>query len=225
MTRMLLLLLSFCLSALTAQAVCAGAWPREKGSGFVSSDVRLSWPMELLSLEPTGKYYTLYAEYGLTDRLTLGMDLGRSVSGDGKSVVFLRLPLRRDAAKFKIALELGLGQIDGQTVVRPGLALGRSWSLWSLSGWLALDSLAEVQTETGKTDLKIDLTMGLNTDNGRKYIVQFQAGAPALFDPFLRVAPSVVMPFGKNRHIEIGGTYGLTGDASFGVKLGVWQTF
>ena len=224
MTRALLLAL---LCWFSAAAATAGAWPRDKGSFFIAADLRLGWPQELSTLqsaEPTGKYYTFYLEYGLTDRLTLGLDLGRSVSGEGKTVVFLRHPVTRPEARLKIALELGLGNIDGQTVLRPGISLGHSFELREMPGWIALDSVAEL-SESGGTDLKVDLTLGLSTAQDTKYMLQLQAGAPAERAPFLRLAPSVVIPAGRDRHVELGGTYGITGDASFGIKLGLWQKF
>lgn len=223
MARCLCLVL--CVFCLSAGQAAAGAWPREKGGFFIASDLRLSWPTDLISPEPTGKYYTIYIEYGMTEQLTLGLDLGRSVSGDTKAVAFLRLPLRNRDTGLHIAAEVGLGQIDSAMVVRPGLALGRGFSIWRFNGWLALDSVAEVSVNSGKTDFKIDMTFGLNAEDGRKYMLQVQSGAPAAEDPFVRLAPSVVIPFGKDRHIELGGTYGLTGDDSVGIKLGVWQAF
>ena len=66
----------------------ASAWPQEKGSGFASAAVHLSWPQDIRtwqSTDPTGRYDALYFEYGLTDRLTAGLDLGRR--DEGKVVV------------------------------------------------------------------------------------------------------------------------------------------
>ena len=77
------LTLALALAGLAGHA-SAGAWPREEGSLFVSSLARLSWPQDTTtwtSYEPTGEYYTLYVEYGLTERLTVGLDLGRAISG------------------------------------------------------------------------------------------------------------------------------------------------
>ena len=84
------------LLCLCAQQSQAGAWPRKAGEGFANVAVRLGWPQDVgewTSLEPSQDYSTLYMEYGLTDRLTLGLDLGHSVSGGGKTVLFLQYPL------------------------------------------------------------------------------------------------------------------------------------
>ncbi|MFW2542979.1 hypothetical protein ACN2XU_10075 [Primorskyibacter sp. 2E107] len=220
--RLLLLALLWTLCTGTVQA---GAWPREKGHGFLSSAVRLSWPQNIdhwTSLSPTQQYYTAYLEYGLTDRVTLGFDFGRSVSGSGKTVGFLQWPLRNKDKGPKIAFALGLGRIGEQTVLRPGVSLG-----WGLKkGWLTMDALAEFQTNTGLADYKMDITWGRNLAKDRKLIVQIQTGQPADDPGFVRLAPSFVTPLGKRGvMIETGATYGLTGDTSMGLKFGIWKNF
>ena len=67
------------IACLAAPDAMAGAWQREPGHGFASTAVRLSWPQDVThwtSRKPTQTYYTLYVEYGVTPRLTLGLDLG-----------------------------------------------------------------------------------------------------------------------------------------------------
>lgn len=219
--RSLLVMVLTCALCQNAQA---GAWPRGKGEGFVSASIRPSWPQDLAqwqSRTPTGKYLTFYLEYGLTERLTLGLDLGRSVSGTGKNVTFLRYPLLDPEARLKASAELGLGKIDGETVLRPGVSLGLGLS----SGWLSADGLAEYQVASGKTDLKLDLTWGWNMAKDRKLILQMQSGAPHGGPAFARFAPSVVLPLNKRVQIELGGAWGLSGDTSLGLLIGVWTQF
>lgn len=219
--RLVLICLLLCLPAAFAEA---GAWPRKTGEAFASATARFSWPQDLqqlTSLAPTQEYYTLYLEYGLTDRLTLGVDLGRSVSGSGKSVVFLQYPLVARDPGPRVAAQLGFGRISGSQVIRPGLSLG-----WGLKrGWISVDGVAEMQLQSGLTDYKIDMTWGWNFDNGSKLILQMQTGAPAGDPLFARFAPSVVYPVNDSLSLETGVTYGLTGDASFGVMMGLWKTF
>lgn len=221
----LALVLALCLSAAQSHA---GAWPRDKGTWFASVAAQFSWPQDIATLQsvnPTSEYYMLYLEYGLTERLTLGLDLGRSERGTGKTIAFARLPVWARDRPLKLAVELGLGQIDGAPVVRPGFSIGRGIRLWDRDGWLSMESQAEIATDSGQADLKLDLTFGLTAQSGRKYLLQVQSGAPADRAAFARLAPSLVIPFGKARYIELGGTYGLTGDETFGVKLGLWQKF
>lgn len=218
--------LALCLAGLgAAPTVEAGAWPQERGSWFASAAVHLTWPQDVTTwtgLQPTGRYDALYLEYGVTDRLTAGLDLGRSVSGAGKMVGFVRWPLTREGARIRIATELGLGRIEGAAVVRPGLSVGMGWD----RGWVAADALVEQPLGGGTgADVKVDVTFGLTGARGRRTLLQVQMGQESGDPAFLRLAPSLVWPLTDHLSVEIGGAYGLVGDASMGVKLGLWADF
>jgi len=186
--------------------------------------VRLGWPQDMsswTSLDPTQDYSTLFFEYGLTDRLTLGFDIGHSVGGSGKSVLFLQWPLRQAETGAQVTAQFGLGTIAGQKVLRPGVSVG-----WGLkNGWLSIDSVAEAYVDSGRTDLKMDVTWGRNLPRDRKLILQIQTGQPDGYDPFARVAPSLVVPLRGPVKLETGVTWGLTGDTSMGLKMGLWTEF
>ncbi|EPX86727.1 hypothetical protein [Salipiger mucosus] len=222
--RLLRVLLLSLAPALVAGAALAGAWPRPQGETFVSTAARFSWPQRIetwLSYRPTLAWYSLYAEHGLTDRWTLGLDLGRSERGTGKAFAFLRYPLRDRDRGPKISAQLGIGQKFGQPALQPGLSLG----LGLENGWLAADGLAEIRTRSAMIDLKLDLTWGLKFDSGRMLILQMQTGAPALAEPFARLAPSMVFPLTDTFKAEVGGMYGLRGDEHMGVMFGLWAEF
>jgi hypothetical protein len=211
------------LLALTGEGV-AGAWPRKQGSSFVAMGVTLGWPRDIgqwVSQAPTEVYRTLYVEHGLTGRLTLGLDLGKSVSGDDKAVVFLQMPLDLGERHGVMALNLGIGRIGGTAILRPGLALGRG----TPGGWLSADALAEIAPESGTVDYKLDLTLGRNLPRDRKLIVQMQLGAPHDDPAFARLAPSMVFPLRGALKTEIGARWGLTGDRAMGFKFGFWTEF
>ena len=212
----------------------SGAWPRDKGHGFVSGSALYS--ISLADVERTltlgdsrdisiNSYTALYMEYGLTDRLTVGLDLGHSVAGKVKSVGFVRWPLPELGNGHRIALEIGTGRIDGQNAIRPGISYGRgiSWRQWS--GWLAIDTLAEYRPKTASVDIKVDATFGLNMEKGRKAILQIQMGEQDGDPPFARLVGSVVTPVYKRTHLELGFLSGLSGDDQVGVKLGFWHEF
>ena len=201
----------------------AGAWPQARGEGFASSAFRIA-------TEPgsgfISQYSTIYLEYGLGKSLTMGLDIGHSVSGAHKVVAFARIPMRFSHPKTRVALELGLGRINGREVLRPGLSFGRGFSFSkSRSGWLSMDAQAEIDLATRKTDFKADFTFGINHIGGRKTMLQIQTGQPYGRQGFVRLAPSIAIPVGKKRHVEIGVTYGLKGDNQIGLKLGFWQKF
>lgn len=209
---------------LVAPSAWAGAWPRAQGDGFASLSIRLGWPQDIstwTSVDPTEDYSTLYLEYGLTDRLTVGMDVGHSVAGSGKTVFFFQWPLRQSDKGLQISAQFGFGRIASQHVVRPGLSMG-----WALkTGWLSIDGVAESYVDTGRTDLKLDMAWGLNLPKDGKLILQVQTGQPDGRDPFVRVAPSLVMPLRGPVKMETGVTWGMTGDTSMGLKFGLWTDF
>lgn len=219
MLRIAFTLLAICLAG-PAQP---GAWPREKGSAFVSFASYLSWPQDVLtwsSFEPSARYDTLYLEYGLTPRWVIGLDLGRSVSGAAKLVAFARRPLARPEARLQIAPELGLGQIDGQAVLRPGLSFGFGLP----KGWLSAELIGEVFRDDGTPDVKIDLTYGRRIGK-RTAMLQIQTGQQDGDQAFVRLVPSLVTPLFGPVEAEVGVSYGILGDTSMGLKLGLWTRF
>lgn len=218
MLRLLIILLLF------ASPVHSGAWPREQGTSFATGTVRLVWPRDLSTSKPQSTYVTLYYEYGLTDRLTLGLDLGHSVSGDGKTTGFLRVPLTVNS-NWVAAVELGGGLINDRQVLRPSLSLGRGLSGRHGAGWLSVDSSLEIDLSDGATDMKVDMTYGTTLPKGRKLILQVQTGVEAGQNPFVRLAPSIVTPLRNGLQIEAGVTLGLTDNTGIGMMFGLWRDF
>ncbi|WP_137702965.1 hypothetical protein [Marimonas lutisalis] len=226
MQRLLILVLAsvlaFVLACLRAPAAQAGAWPREKGKVFLSASTRVAGT----SLAgPYSIYSTTYLEYGLTDRLTVGLDVGHAISGQGKAVVFLRYPLALGKDPNRFAVELGLGTIAGEPAIRPGFSYGRGVSLGQSSGWFNVDTFAEYRGTNRRIDLKSDITFGLDPPGPLKALVQLQTGISQGDPSFARLAPSLLYEFGSRSHIELGLTAGLIGDTQMGVKLGFWREF
>lgn len=236
MFRLLALMLGIT-CGLAPVALLAGAWPRAAGTGFASLS---HWQ----GLGTADSYTGFYVEYGLTARLTLGVDAGRSVSGDSKTVAFLRLPVMRILGG-QVAAELGYGQIGGQNVLRPGLSWGRSITRPRWQGWLAVDTRLELGMDHHKLDEKTDFTLGLTPrhPDGRPsdwtIMVQVQTGVVDIREQifllqtegikpgasFVRVVPSVTYRLRDGMHLEIGYFHALDGTGAQGVKLGLSTTF
>jgi hypothetical protein len=194
----------------------AGAWPRGKGNVFASG---------YTYAVPSGTYTGLYGEWGLTDKLTLGIDVGRGVSGQDKAVAFLRAPLIAPLAGHRFAWEIGAGRIAGDTVIRPGLSWGKGLDWAGRSGWVALDTVAELRTNSLAVDAKADLTLGLNINDARKLMVQIQAGAQFGDTPFLRIVPSMTFALSDRSQVEFGISQSLRGDYETGIKAALWWQF
>lgn len=216
------LLVALCLSG--ASPAVAGPWPREDGAGFFSATARFVWPYDAQGGAARNTYLTLYSEYGLTDRLTGGLDLGHSVSGDSKMIAFLRLPLPAPEG-WAMATELGFGSIAGETVFRPTLSVGRGLDGPRGAGWISLEGTVEYGLGTGETDLKLDATWGQALPGDRVLIFQVQGGQPAGEPAFLRLAPSLVTPLRGGLRAEVGVTVGLAGNTGLGLLFGLWRDF
>ncbi len=201
----------------------AGAWPRGKGNVFMTFSAYGTAMHDLAG----SAYGGLYLEYGLSDKLTMGVDAGHGVSGLSKTIIFLSYPILSTENGHRFAAELGMGEIAGDPVLRPGLSYGRGFSTkGGKSGWVSVDTVAEIRLLSGLTDYKADLTLGLNRNNRIKHIFQLQLGASAGEPLFARAVPSVVIGLGKTSHFEIGLTAPLSGhDKNLGLKLAFWRAF
>jgi hypothetical protein len=205
--------------ALQAQA---GPWPRAEGETFLSTAIEAP-------LAQGDGLFTLYAEHGLTDRLTLGLDMGATRHEMQKTVVFARLPFGEAPGGMRLAVELGLGLIRDQPVLRPGFSFGRGFSLSGRPGWITLDTRAVIHqnplTARYHADWESDLTFGIETWRKTRAILQLQSGIPARGDEYLKIAPSWVIPAAPGRHLEIGVTAGLLGSSAIAAKLALWHSF
>ncbi|MGR3598821.1 MAG: hypothetical protein ACU0FH_00175 [Heliomarina sp.] len=201
----------------------ASAWPREKGTTFLS-----------FSIQPTldgpdfGTYSTLYLEHGLSDKLTFGFDGGRNIATDEiTAIAFLRYPLDLSSGTNKFAFELGVGWTDhtrgDSATLRPGLSWGRPINMPSLQGWMGIDSSLAFY-ENGEDLVKIDGTFGVNHDNGALTMIQLQYSNPSNNISTLVVAPSYVFPLSETSRFEVGLSYE-TRRAVAAIKIGMWKTF
>lgn len=204
------------LAILWAPQATAGAWPRGKDRVFVSA---LTYATQLDS------YTGIYAEWGMSDRLTFGVDIGRAVSGKEKVVLFLHRPLDLPLGAARLSFGIGAGQIAGQTVLRPGLSWGRGITLGDRVGWLALDLIAEVDTDSRSVDAKSDATFGLSWTDRITAMLQLQGALEQGDEPVLRVVPSLAFDMGQGKKVEFGLTQSLRGPRETGIKLALWLDF
>ncbi|MBE0453337.1 hypothetical protein [Roseovarius autotrophicus] len=202
-----------------AAMVEAGAWPREKGQVF------LSFSSQFEERDKTGinrQSFSFYAEYGATERLTLGLDINGDALRMSKAIAFLRWSVGHTGRPLKLALELGAGQAEDAAALRPGLSIGRGFALGKRHGWLNADLRAILG---GGTAFETDLTAGLAVMPRTLAVVQLQAGAPGEGRDYLRLAPSLVYEMRPGAQIELGLIQPLSGGGERGVTLGLWRRF
>lgn len=221
----------FCCALLMIMLPCqvlAGAWPRERGSTFLSFSTLVTTPSDAIG-DDLSSTPSIYVERGGRRDLTFGLDAQMSFDGDYSAFVFVRKPVaqRFDTHRFAVLAGAGVSTSanDSELILRLGAAWGKGLKLNSLSGWAAVDATADYQTETGEVALKADLTLGLKPSEKTKLILQFQSGDYPGSDPYLRAAPSVVLQVGEGRHLELGVQVGLKGDDRVGLKMGTWLEF
>jgi hypothetical protein len=219
----LVFLSAFAALTVPASEVTSAAWPRGEDKSFVA-----------LSYESTvdgpdfGDYGAFYYEYGVTEKLTFGLDIGKSRdAGQVSAIAFLRYPLGAPEGDNVFAAELGLGwaERDGSAVaaLRPGLSWGRPVSgAWG-SGWLGVESTYALY-EDGEGLGKIDSSFGINHANGNLSIFKLEFAAPSDGDETLAFAPSHVVKVSENSFLEFGLSHEFT-DSVTKVKVGVWHSF
>lgn len=212
----------------------AGAWPREPGTVFLSFSSTLSTGARTLLAPMTDirSGNQVFAEYGLTDVWTLGLDATRA-TGEGAPVsaglVSLRRPVWRGSGGGIAAAELGVGVLeDGDGVqgrLRPGLSWGRGFETARGDGWLGVESSVELRLPSGDTAVKADFTAGLKPTDNWMLIAQVQTGLYPRADPIVRLAPSVVRRLGETTHAQLGLIGSVAGDDAVGLKLALWFSF
>lgn len=230
---MRIILFIFLVAMALPSGATAGAWPRPKGDTFVSvAQESTTGARTLLDFtQDIRTYLSIYGEHGLTDRLTLGVDLATGMGEDDRfaaGLAFARYPIRSPGAHV-LAVELGLGSIyaetEGQQLrLRPGLAWGRGFaSRWG-AGWLGVESSVEFRQPSGDTLFKADFTAGLKPTDAWMMIGQVQVGAYP-DGALVRLTPSVVRRVGERTHLELGLLAEVQGGSAFGLRGALWFDF
>jgi hypothetical protein len=226
--------LALALALLPAAAV-AGAWPRSRGEVFVSFGQQVSTGATTLLGAATDirSWTSVYGEYGLTDRLTLGLDAGRGWGQDERvdaALVFARLPVWTPGDHL-VAVDLGLGTLaetdeDRQARVRLGLAWGRGVAegRWG-GGWLGMESSAEWRNPADEIAWKADFTAGWKPNDRWMAIAQVQTGYYPDVGGIVRLAPSVVRRISSRSQLQLGATAEVVGERALGLAAAVWFNF
>lgn len=215
------LVLGVILGCLAGSAL-AGAWPREKGRTFLSVS---TVPARTSSADWSG----VYAERGLTPRLTLGFDAGRGHAelGDWQALAFLRWDLAPEA-RLRRAVSLGLGARAAEgtitPLIRPAFALGRGFESRLGHGWMEAEAQILYEPLRRWTATKLDTTLGLERDR-RLWMLQLQAARYPGSDPTLRLVPGVVQKLTHGLSLDLAVTVNLRDRSDTGLRLGAWWSF
>ncbi|MGC9419415.1 MAG: hypothetical protein ACP5EN_10650 [Rhodovulum sp.] len=217
----------------------AGAWLREDGALMLAFSHEMTRPG---GGGDSAGYTSLYAEYGLTEKLTIGLDAGKGEAADDwKAVAFVQMGREFDWLPGRVAAEFGLGAAGSsetgvEAVIQPGISWGHSFETERGWAWVNVDAKAVIQlaaaTETGsiqtvaglpmalRDGYKLDMTLGLNLNPRTQVSVEMRFEAPAEGDNSLRLVPGVARRLGERSWVTLGGVVSLGDAGSVGVVLG-----
>ena len=216
---------TLCLT-LAALPASAGPWVREKGSVFLSfgGNVAISDAAQ----RPVHWDPTLYLEYGLTEKITVGLDIYiANGAQEETATAFVRFPIRSADTRWPMAMSFAYGMRNDKalgvvdTLARAGLSVGRSLP----NGWLSADLAGVYALEAERLESKLDLTWGWNFAEDWTSIVQLQSGVGTAGDIYVKVAPSIVYDMTRFNKVEVGLVQALTGDGGAGLRVATWVEF
>ena len=204
-----------------AGPVAGGAWLKAEGEGFLAYSAVYKESGRLDG--------SLYAEYGLRPKLTLGVkidvDMTNGRMGDGTAFVFARKPIGVGQREFKLAYELGLGTTFGgtsETLLRTGLSYGRGIEFRDKYGWFAVDGAIEWTTGDGTDTAKLDTTLGLTLNDRFKVMMQVFFSQTETASTTTLASSVVWQPKEKARSYQLGVE---TQNGELALKLGLWRSF
>lgn len=213
--------------AMTVQAGAAeaGAWPREKGAIFLSFGGNAA--LFDGATRPVHYDPTLYLEYGLTDRLTVGFD---GYTSDATAVVngfvFLRFPVGSTEGRSRLAFSVagGASEIPGLELETTG-RLGLHWGYGLDRGWLAVDATTVLGLAVGEREGKVEATWGSVLSDRWTGLLQLQGGIGFSGDTYAKVTPSILVDLTETTHLRAGLVQALTGDMGSALTVELWMEF
>ncbi|MTI03160.1 hypothetical protein [Roseibium sp. RKSG952] len=208
----------------SAGPVWAGAWLREKGHGFTAVAVS-----GFAENDGTRKYKSsLYAEWGLRPKLTIGLDAEEHQDQYGHAVVFARFPLADLGDPGRFAAELGLGAhhrgLQSWAMYKATLSYGKGLQTGLGNGWLAVDTALEYRTHA---DLirKLDVTVGLSTDRLLDPLLQIETYYAPGYPFYWSARPSLMIRPRKGKFTWIVGVEKTSAQDAIGARLALWRDF
>lgn len=236
MTRIICACLAWCLAAAVSHA---GPWPRDPGHSFVA----LSQERD----RDGNSYVGLYAEYGMSRRRTLGLEISHTDVGETSAMLWYQKSLDGGEGPDRLSYSLGLGAIrrDGELLPLGQAALmwGRGFSGPWDGGWLTAEARLKVAGKTeevtmrdGLTSIqhayltpetigKLDVTLGLRPTSSWAVVNQLRLEARSDSDFSAKLATSVVYDLSGPARLEIGLVEPLGGPSERALKVGAWLEF
>ncbi|MDX2482440.1 MAG: hypothetical protein QNK42_02130 [Pseudodonghicola sp.] len=225
MRRLVLFLIAVLCTTGTAGPTAAGAWLREPGRGFLSTTGTLRQG------DPDAwQEVSIFAEYGLAPRLTIGADINERPGIAGHALLFARLPLSRPGARARLAAEAAFGghhwRAAWDPMYRLTLSYGRGFTLRrGAAGWLALDAAYERRLGMTVPIYKLDATLGLSKPGRLRPILQLESalvpGQPLIW----AVTPGLLFDSRRDTTWLLGVERKSASRDTLGLKIALWRWF
>ena len=204
----------------------AGAWPRAEGKTFIAVSYNMG---EFGNGQPDG-YRSVYLEYGLNSKITLGGKIWERADrdhGDALAFAHYHLGSTETGHNFAAGLAFGMRFFKDDTVkpvVIPEFFWGKGFETPIAPGWMSLDVSVGHAFGISETWYKADFTMGLKPNDKTHLIMQLRT-----FDDkggqVAALAPSYVRKIHDGVNLELGLTYRMKGENRTGITLGSWIEF
>ncbi|MBO9445509.1 hypothetical protein [Ruegeria sp. R14_0] len=207
-----------------ASPAWSGAWLRDKGSAFVSAAATA------FEDQDHGYDYkaSLYAEYGLRENLTLGLDIEQNRDIYGHALIFARLPVADFDNAGRFAAEFAVGahhqQIRAWAVYKATLSYGKGFQTGWASGWVAIDAALEYRTHDALYR-KLDLTAGLSSARLINPLLQIETAYRSDRPLHWRVRPSIMIRAKDSSRTWVLGLERNDARKNTGIRLALWNTF
>lgn len=210
---------------LTAPGAQAGAWLREKGSGFTS----LSFGFN--QFEEGAQ--SLYFEYGLTEKMTVGLDVTTATLGSdfhrAAGHLFFRRKLWDLGSPHQLSYEIGVGGIYQDDLILPtlkaGISWGRGFQFRDRSGWVNVTAAFIYEPMMGENVSKLDATLGLELGKITTGMIELNLQRKDR-DLYQAVEPSLLIrPRTSKFNFKVGAKVPIADPDKSSLKLGIWHSF
>lgn len=207
------------------QAADAGAWLREKQTGFAS----LSFGVTETE-DATG---TFFLEYGLSEKTTIGVDISafraNSSAVNGFGNLFVRRSIGPTDRTSKWAYEVGIGGYFDEDKTLPAVkttvSWGRGFQMRDRPGWVNIDATYILEPELKSDETKLDATAGYAFGGITTGILEVTY-SNRNNNSFGAVEPSLLFsPKQTAFQIKLGAQFPIDEDDSKSLKLGIWRSF
>lgn len=198
---------------------------QDKGAGFASGSITLRQG----ATSPLGQEANLFAEYGWTDRLTLGLDLHQTDVTSGHVLVFFKSPLAMRNASFPRAITMTAGaarQTDGWTgLYRLTLSAGREFRTIFGPGWASVDATYEYTGGMKAAVWKLDGTIGINRPGKLSPLAQIETAKYPGQSLSYALIPGLRYRLTPKKDLVFGLEYKQADQRSLGLRIALWQRF